>query len=244
MKQKDSKWLRPPKAPELLPNEIHIWRTYLYFNGHSTNHFYSILSEDEKSKANRFRFEKDKKRFVITRGLLRETLGLYLEIDSKDLDFNYNKYGKPSLTNPGKSRLEFNLSHSGDVILYSFAKERKLGIDVERLRPIKKAQKIVERFFSEKEQQYYNTQNATEKDSTFFKLWTYKEAYTKAKGLGLALPLNQFDVPLSNRPLPPNSSYTTQWTWQEINLAPDYVAAIAVEGSGFEIKQWDFDKTE
>ena len=222
MNQKNYEWLIPAKAPELNKNEIHIWRTYLNFPGQSMDLFYSTLCHDEKSKANRFRFEKDRKRFIVTRGLLRETLGRYLGIEPKELKFIYNKYGKPFLTNPGKYKLEFNLSHSGDVILYAFTKERRLGIDVERLRPIKKAQRIVERFFSDNEKNFYNAQTARERKSAFFKLWTYKEAYTKAKGLGLALPLDQFDVPFANKSLASQDSYSEHWSWHEINLDPDY----------------------
>ena len=142
--------------------------------------------------------------------------------------------GKPSVINPDTEQMEFNLSHSGNVILFAFTKERKLGIDVERLRPIKKAGKIVDRFFSDKEKQFYNSQDITEREKIFFKLWTYKEAYTKAKGLGLALPLNQFEVPLEK------DSYSKDWSWYEIKPDSEYFAAMAVENSDFEIKQWDY----
>jgi len=241
MNQKNYEWLIPAKAPELNKNEIHIWRTNMNFTAHSIDHFYLTLSHDEKSKANRFRFEKDKKRFIITRGLLRKALGHYLNIKPEDLIFIYNKYGKPSLTISSKYKLEFNLSHSADVILYAFAKERRVGIDVERLRPIKKTQRIVDRFFSETEKRFYNSQNTGEREKAFFKLWTYKEAYTKAKGIGLTLPLNQIDVPFANKTLPRQGLCDEQWSWHEIEIDSDYLAALATEGNDFEISHWKID---
>ena len=235
----DHKTLINYAIPDLKENDVHIWHTSLNYNNENLDILNSTLSEDEIYKANRFRFNQDRERYIKTRGFLRVMLGKYLNKEPKELDFTYNKYGKPSLPETRENRIEFNLSHSSNVIIYAFTKTRKLGIDVERIRPVKRVKKIVERFFSEKEKQFYNSCNSKERESTFFKLWTYKEAYTKAKGLGLSLPLNQFDVPISETNKNIKDPYSKIWSWHEINLDPDYAAALAVEGEDCEIKLWD-----
>jgi len=122
--------------------------------------FYATLSEDERSRAARFRFERDRRRFVVARGALRELLGRHLDTRASDLRFVYNAFGKPALSPEFGDRLKFNLSHSAELALIAVARDREVGVDVEYLRP--------------------------DEPRTFFEDWTKQEAYVKARGEGLS----------------------------------------------------------
>jgi len=122
--------------------------------------FYATLSEDERRRAARFRFERDRQRFVVARGALRELLGRHLDTRASELRFVYNSFGKPALSPEFGGRLKFNLSHSADLALIAIATDWEVGVDVEYLRP--------------------------DKPRTFFEEWTKQEAYVKARGEGLS----------------------------------------------------------
>lgn len=204
----------------------------------------SLLSPEEWGRARRFRFERDRRRFTVARGVLRTLLGQYLGIDSRSIEFSYASHGKPFLAGAlSAQRLYFNVSHSGELALYAIAREREVGVDIELVHTIDDAQQIAERFFSLAENAALRALPAEVKEEAFFTCWTRKEAYIKALGEGLSLPLHEFDVSLT--PGEParflgavDREHALRWTLRELDPAPGYVAALVAEGSGWEVTCW------
>ena len=157
----------------------------------------ATLSPDEKARADRFHFVKDRSRFVVARGVLRELLGRYLRQAPAGLEFSYGPHGKPAISGVnGASRLSFNLAHSGKLAVYAISTQRNLGIDVERIKPESADEDIAHRYFSAREVSDLQTLPPDAKVEAFFRCWTRKEAYLKALGTGMQTPLDSFSVSL------------------------------------------------
>jgi len=240
-----TKWTAPPDRRIWPKDEVHVWRARLDWPAASARSLEPILSADERERVRRFHFERDRRRSLISRALLRTLLGRYLEMPPETLAFSYSPYGKPSLA-ALDTPLRFNVSHSGELLLIAVTVERALGVDVEEIRPDTSVIEIAERFFSENERRSLaGVPQALQRDA-FFDCWTRKEAYIKAKGDGLSLPLDQFDVAfgpgraarlLATRP---DRTEAARWRLQELDVADGYKAALAVEGSGWTFACWDW----
>jgi 4'-phosphopantetheinyl transferase len=234
-------------------DEVHLWRVDLAVVAKPEQQWQQILSTDERTRAARFHFPKDRQYFTATRALLRIILGSYVGCDPTELSFHYSAKEKPSLDrtsnrtlNPAsshsESQVEFNVSHSGDAALLAFSRGRVLGIDVEQLRENFDHAAIARRFFSEQEQTQLAELPSSERHLGFFRCWTRKEAYIKAQGAGLSLPLDQFDVSLKPGELNallstrPDETEAAQWSLQEVPAGEGYVAALCVRGHGWRLK--------
>jgi 4'-phosphopantetheinyl transferase len=157
-----------------------------------------LLSADERSRAGRFAFERDRRRYIVARARLRQLLGERLGVAPESLQFVYNPHGKPALARrPGQRDLRFNVAHCGEVAAYAFAGGREVGVDVEAVRELPDADDIAMRFFSRRERAAYMRLPAQERPQGFFNCWTRKEAFVKALGEGLSHPLEAFDVSLA-----------------------------------------------
>lgn len=156
---------------------------------------HSLLSEAEQARAARFLSPLHRDRFAVAHGRLREILAERLGVPPEALQFGQAEHGKPHLAGPeARSRLQFNLSHSGDRGLVGWAENRHLGVDIELWRPLGDEAALVRRFFSPAENAAYAALPEPERTQGFFECWTRKEAYIKAVGRGLGLPLDSFDV--------------------------------------------------
>lgn len=156
------------------------------------------LSDEERARAKRFLFERDRNSFVASHGILREVLGRYSGRGPGEIEFTYGPYGKPELAGDGSSRsFRFNLSHSDGVALIAVAKERAVGVDVEKIQPERAGEEIADRYFSREEVDELRALPAELRSEGFFLCWTRKEAYVKALGEGLRFPLDSFQVSLS-----------------------------------------------
>ena len=176
---------------------MHVWRAALDVPESQVRSLWDTLTADERQRAEHYVFEKDRTHFVVARGLLRVLLGRYLRQDPPHLRFTYGPHGKPALaTDTGGGALRFNVSHSHGLALYAITRGREVGVDVERIRPEVAQEKIAERFFSPREVTLLRALPAPLQATAFFACWTRKEAYIKATGEGLTLPLDQFDVSL------------------------------------------------
>lgn len=224
-------------------DEVHLWRVDLATVAKGEQRWEQVLSAEERARAARFHFSQDRQYFTATRALLRTILASYAASDPTELVFRYSEKDKPSLS-PGHSgtQVEFNVSHSGAVALLAFARGRALGVDVEQLRENFDHEAIARRFFSEQEQRQLATLAPSERYHSFFRCWTRKEAYIKAQGTGLSLPLHQFDVSLrpgdvnaliSTRP---DSTEAAHWSLREVPAGNGYVAALCVRGHGWCLK--------
>jgi 4'-phosphopantetheinyl transferase len=209
------------------------------------------LSADERARADRFYFQKDRERFIVGRGLLRTILGLYLDTKPEHLRFCYSSYGKPALSKGrGSDTLHFNLSHSDRLALYALTGSREVGVDLERNRPELAVDEIAEHLFSPREVAMLRALPPSMRQEAFINCWTRKEAYIKARGDGLAIPLNEFDVTLvpgepaclrSTRGDPHEAS---RWSLQELAPGPGYVAALAIEGHNWRLRCWQWPEEE
>jgi len=227
-------------------DEIHVWRTTLDMTASGFARLRQILSQDERDRADRFRFEVDGRRAVIGRGYLRLLLGQILDLPASKLRFEYDEFGKPSLTPGHALPLRFNLSHSGDLILIAITIGRAVGVDVERIRTDLDPDELAARFFSASEYKILASLAGPARYDAFFACWTRKEAYLKAKGVGLSLPLDQFDVSFLPNEIPqllatrPDSAEAQRWGLRTLDLSANYAAALAAPGSTWKLKCWNW----
>jgi 4'-phosphopantetheinyl transferase len=226
-------------------DEVQLWRVDLEAVRAEEARWQEVLSSDERNRAARFHFPHDRQRFVASRAWLRTILAGFLEIDARDLRFSYSKKDKP-FVGPAHadSGITFNMSHSGGIALYAFARRREIGVDVEQIRSNFDIEPIARRFFSVLEQQQLAALPEESRVDAFFRCWTRKEAYIKAVGDGLSLPLSQFDVSLeswgTNALLAtrPDSSQAGQWMLREVPAGAGYSAALCVRGQDWKLKHW------
>lgn len=240
-------WRPSPDRLRLSDRDVHVWRAELNHSG-AAQSFFGVLSPDERRRAEKFYFQKDRDRFIIARGYLRLILSRYVHVEPMQLGFCYGPYGKPCLVEiEGDKAIRFNVSHSRDLVLYAVARDREVGVDVEYMREDFASEAISEHFFSPREVEALRTLPANRRTEGFFNCWTRKEAYIKGRGLGLSLPLDHFDVSLvpgeaavllSVREDMPEAS---DWFLQELNPGPGYAAALAVEGRNWRLGCWDVD---
>jgi len=230
--------------PLVLPGEeVHLWRVDLAAVADGELRWLKILSPDEQTKAARFRFARDRRRFASTRAVLRTVLGAYLGSEPEKIIFRYAGKGKPFLKprNSAES-IDFNVSHSGDVALLVFARGRPVGVDVEQIRDNLDPLAIARRYFSTHEQSQLAAFGPGERCAAFFRCWTRKEAYIKARGDGLSLPLDSFDVSLEARKqnallgCRTDDTDITLWPLEDIEVGKGYASALCVRGHGWKLK--------
>jgi len=218
----------------LTEDEVHIWKAHGEFEPNVLAELKKSLSEDELQKAARFRFVKDLNRFITSCGMLRKFVGKYLGRDPRSVSFCFSENGKPELAGMDDA-LRFNVAHSGNLIVWGFARNRRLGIDVELIRVDFGVSEIAERFFSAAEQTALRTLPKAQQHEAFFRCWARKEAYVKATGDGLSLPLDQFDVTLApGQPscllgTRPDRDEAARWAMESLDLGPGYAAALVLE---------------
>lgn len=228
-------WHFPPKNLTLCQNSLHIWRADLDLPTDLLTHLAVNLSSDERQRAERFYFERDRKKFIACRGLLRVILSRYLNLEPQKLEFTYSLQGKPELNNIDREeRLCFNVSHSQGLAVYAIALNRAVGIDLEHLRDISDVQQLAERFFSKSESSLINPLPELQQQELFFRFWTIKEAYLKATGEGLSglhtiavsfTPENSINLHSTES----NMLLNTHWFCTEFKPAPEYRGAFVVE---------------
>jgi 4'-phosphopantetheinyl transferase len=235
---------------ELPDDEVHLWTASRDVAAPEAQAaLRACLDEAECRRADRFAFEEDRLRFAAGRGLLRVILGRYLGRDPGSLRFVHNAHGKPELAPDHAANLRFNLAHSGHLVVYALTRGRDLGVDIERIRPDFGGEAIAARFFAPGETAELRALPEETRILGFFHGWTRKEAYIKAQGKGLALPLDDFDVRLSpGQPAAllatrPDPLEAARWSLVEVPTQPGYVAALCVEGGGWSLRrgQWAID---
>jgi len=221
-------------APE--EHDVHVWHALAGPAGLDVSRLQPLLSEEENIRAARFRFEKNRNEFVVSRGMLRLLLGCYLGVSPRKICFAYSSYGKPKMAVPrGELDLSFNVSHGDGAVLCAFAREHRVGVDVEKVRKDFNVEEVAERFFSVAERDALRNLRAHEKHDAFFRCWTRKEAYIKARGEGLSLPLHDFDVSLlPGKPATllstrPDANEAARWSLHDLLVGPGYAAALVVE---------------
>lgn len=194
------------------------------------------LSEQERQRALRFRFDTHRKRFVAGRGLMRTILGGCLGADPRLLEFVVGPFGKPGLGESfAAAEVQFNLAHCEDLAVLGVTRGARLGVDVERVRRLQDADELVARFFSQREAKAFTELEEASKPAAFFNLWTRKEAWLKATGEGIGRHLSRVEVSFVPgevprlKQLPAELGDAGQWTLHSLEPAGGFVAAVAVE---------------
>jgi len=201
----------------------------LDLNTCSYEKYEQIISNDERVRADKFVFKKDKNKFIKSRGYLRMLIGNYLEKDPALIKFKYSPIGKPYLKD---SELRFNLSHSHNKTIIAFAQKTDLGVDLEYIRDIKNIEQLAEQYFSKEECQEINNLEKDLRENLFFKYWTYKEAYLKATGEGVkGLEDIDFKIPLDKKSFSFIDQHGRVWHNETISMNDGYTGAIVVKGS-------------
>lgn len=219
----------------ILPNQTHVWKVNFIQQINNIPFFLSLLSTDEKDKASKFRFKKDQNQYIISRGALRLSSASYLNIDPKKIEFKYGKYGKPEFD--FNCNLKFNVSHSGDIGVLGFVLNSDIGIDVEKIKDDFDVLDIVSNYFSELEIETLKKLPKERHTEYFYRCWTRKESFIKAKSLGLTFPLDSFSVCINSDKK--TELLETKWdinekdTWKLFTFSPqqNYIGAVSIQGN-------------
>ncbi len=256
MVMSDQQWQNFSLDANLSENTVHVWRAALHTPTSVVQCYQRYLIEEELKHAGRFHFEKDRNHFIVAHGILRILIGRYLNVEPSQLHFCLNAYGKPSLESSSHMpALNFNISHSHDLALFAFTYTRQVGVDVEYMRLGGEGsgdggddyEQLAQHYFSAYERSVLQMLPVEEKRQAFFQCWTRKEAYIKARGMGLSLPLDLFDVSL--RPDEPaallhsreNAQEAACWSLRELLPGTGYVGALAVEGKDWQLHCWQWE---
>jgi len=239
-------WYKTIPDKGILSNEVHVWRSFLDLQREEIEYLQEILSIDELDRASRMYFERDRNRFIASHGILRCILGFYLGKKPHEIQFQKASNGKPLLhTKVVHDNLKFNMSHSGKLALYSITHGCDVGIDIEQLRDDISAEQIAKRFFSSYEISLLSNCPEHKRNELFFQYWTRKEAFIKATGDGLSFPLDMVDVSDNGDAgfspvIKENDNHNFhQWYWKDLFPGTGYVAALAIEGSDWDLSYWD-----
>jgi 4'-phosphopantetheinyl transferase len=229
---------------DLKESEVRVWIAQTDLPEKSIERLRRLLDRQERARASRFRFDRDRNAFVAARGALRTLLGRYLGERPERVRFEYGPYGKPTLASEWSThRLHFNLSHTDTIALFAFSVSAELGIDVERVRPLADIEDVAKRFFSKAEIAALSRVPARSRERAFFAFWTAKEAYIKGIGHGLSMPLDRFAVSLSPSEGPIRlrvldaDAAAPLWRIHRFEPSPSFVAAVAVRASRFRLER-------
>ena len=217
-------------------DEIHVWIVEITAGDAGGGTPTGILAPDEHYRASRFKSEIDRTCYIQRRTALRMVLSGYLGVAADRIRFAVNEFGKPSVVPPqAAADLSFNASHSGRVAVIAVARSGRIGVDVERLRPLVEAESIAARYFAASEAAALAALPPHERVQGFFNVWTRKEAVVKALGGGLSIPLDAFDVSLRPGEAPAilrwNIPGAAQANWRihDLDLSGQYVGALATD---------------
>lgn len=227
-------WRKPPSTLLANRSELHVWQIELDIRQRLYSSLVSLLSPEEIYDANTFIFEEEFCRYQISHGFKRLVLSKYLNIPPKTLHFENTQYGKPfisHLQNP--LNIQFNLSHSHNLILMAITLRDAVGIDVEYYAKEFFEETLINTIFSPNEQLFFSSlTEEEERKKAFYRCWTRKEAYLKAQGIGLISDLKSISVDLGEFPsdhwlsMPGNLKEKTAWKLFSLNLGKFYTASL------------------
>ena len=243
-------WSSSPATLELARDEVHVWRATLSADQTILRNFESTLAPDEKARAARFVFENDRNRYIVAHGILRDLLSRYLRCAPEAIAFKNGPRGKPQVVGPdSESVIRFNLSHSHALAVVAVSKGREIGIDVELIRPEFASEGVAARYFSRREVAELRQLPEELRAEGFFLCWTRKEAYIKARGEGLHIRLDSFDVSLTpDKPATLSSADESRWKIESFVPSrasePRYVGAIVAEGKDWIAHYFEWNRRE
>jgi 4'-phosphopantetheinyl transferase len=228
---------------EIGSGQIHLWLTFYdeIDDSQLLRGYWELLSDAERAKHARFRFERDRHCYLVTRALVRTTLSKYVPIDPAEWIFATNAYGRPRIAdqiandNDGARTLVFNLAHTRGLIILGIARHRALGVDVENVRVREACVEIADRWFAPEEVAALHSLPREQQHHRFFEYWTLKESYIKARGMGLSMPLDSFwfrfrdDGALGMTIRGASSAAASRWRFAQLQPTRDYLLAVCAE---------------
>jgi len=239
-------WQSPPAVLSLGYDEVHVWHAQLDVSTHDLVAYERSLSADERSRVQLLHHSVDQRRFIARRGILRRLLSIYLDIKPAKILFKYTDYGQPRLSVRDQSNaLRFTLAYASDHALYAVSQSRDIGIDIEYLQCSFDYELIASSLFAAEEFALLSALPLAQRTRAFFRLWACKEAYIKACGLGLSLPLNTFAVALDlDQPAlllyGHNQADALHSSLRELPINEHHVAALAVNGNDWHLRCWHY----
>jgi len=247
MRSETSIWRSMSEELTFPADRIDVWRVELDSPEPPGRDLQSMLADDERNRAARFHFDRDRNRYIQGRAALRVLLGRYLDIPPREVRLQYQAHGKPELAPPGDSRsLRFNVSNSGGLALIAAGGGRELGIDVEKVRPLPDLLDVARRFFSAREVKALLATDANRRGEAFFACWTRKEAFLKVTGAGLSYPLSAFSVsvdpdgPGEMLELTEPRDVACEWSLCDVEVGRGFRGALAWEGGSQRLQFWEF----
>src|SRR5215472_3418387 len=239
---------QPAKIRRLVRGAVHIWQIDLLSAWERIQDCHQFLADDEVQRAERFHFERDRRRFVAAHAAMRNILARYLGVPARELLFHVAEKGKPQLgSRLSRSGLRFNLSHSRDRALLAVTLDSEIGVDIEFINPEAAGEEIANRFFSSREAGVLRSLRPEDRVHAFFDCWTRKEAYIKAIGKGLSVQLDSFDVAFgpgeSARLLRVEGApeELSRWSMYAVAVPQGYAAAVVVGGKQHRLEQHELD---
>jgi len=233
-------WLPAVTPPTLANNELHVWRAILELSPAVPQRVESTLNVQERERAEKFLVPQARERFLAARGILRELLGAYLGLDADNVALSHGPQGKPSLSPAHNSKISFNVSHSHGMGLFAFASGCEVGVDIEQVRRDFRGMEIAARFFSEEEIAGLAKLPPKLADEAFFGCWTRKEAYVKAHGAGLSIPLRSFTVGFAESDQVLLDEAGGRWSCYAVEPAPGFAGAVVAAGENWSLRFWEW----
>lgn len=220
--------------------DVHLWQISLCVRPDEIPRLRCTLSSQEQHRAARFATDRLTRRFVVCRAATRSILADYAGQDAGQLEFSHTQYGKPALIGPDATALvRFNVSHSADLAVLAVAWQREIGVDVEAIKPIMHMDQMVQRCLSPAEQRAFQNNKGANPTKLFLTYWTHKEAYLKAIGMGLQIPLSAIEFDLHEQGqsritgLPPGQAGETgDFQVLQLGLGDGYRGALVAQGAG------------
>ena len=216
--------------------DVHLWHVFsdAVTDPELLDRYEGLLSDDERKRRQRFAFERDRHQFLVTRALVRTVLSSYTGDDPQALVFRHNAYGKPEIALSEGVPLRFNLSHTAGLVACAVTVGHEVGVDVEDLQRGRRNLDLIRKYFAAAEVAALERLPAEQQPLAFFEFWTLKEAYIKARGKGLSIPLGEFSFALAPD-RPPAISFAAgrddrpaAWQFARIRLGGRYQIALAV----------------
>ena len=222
--------------PVVAEGEVHLWHTDVAAAAtpERLEGYAEVVSSDELARAQRFVRQRDRELFLVAHALVRATLSRYAPVAPNEWRFSVGSHGRPEIAWPSGSGLRFNLSHTPGRAVCGVTLDRDVGVDIERLGRVARPLGIAERFFAATEVAALQRLPEPRRRQRFFELWTLKESYIKARGLGLAIPLDQFWFadpdrrPISIDLAPSLGDDPAAWRFELVERGPEYALAVAV----------------
>jgi len=220
--------------------DVEIWSAKNDVSTETLSALERTLSIEERRRRDKFKFQTYRNAYIFSQGVLRTILAQYLSAGASEIEFRINEYGKPFLSNSiSTASVMFNMSHSGSVVLIAITRNHLVGVDVESIRAIDDMERIASRHFTVGERQLLNA--AHSKEYAFYTCWTRKEAFIKAVGKGLSIPLPSFDTSMPFVALGHQFAFTAdspemlRWWLSDLQVLQGYAAAVVLQGDAHHI---------